>query len=92
MNPPDDDSNLASSITAVLEVTLENQSDIETIKRNIIKAIKQAEKHHCRQNNKKRQKLTKNTIKMLSLRGELFKQNNNNFEGLRQLNKRNSKK
>ena len=90
--PPKSDSSYADSVTAALEEsTLNNQLDIETINSNIIKAVKEAEKQHCKQINEKQQKLTQDTKNLISLRREMLKQNDRNSEELRQLNKRISK-
>jgi len=90
--PPNNDSSYADSVTAALEeITLNNHLDIETLNSNIIKAMKEAEKQHCKQIQEKQQKLTQNTKNMISSREEMLKQDNRNSEDLRELNKRISK-
>lgn len=56
------------------EMTLNNQPDIEIWNSNIVKAMKEAEEKHCKQNTKKQQKVNQNTKNMILLRREMLKQ------------------
>lgn len=58
--------------TALEKTILRNQRDTKIINSNIVRALEEAKKQHCKQNCGKQQKVIYNTQNMISLREELL--------------------